>query len=112
MSWDTNREVSSSPTEQKIFDLVCASPHGITRDEIVDALYGSDPEGGPLSAHNAVSVHLVRLNKKLLLRGMQIKGWGHSGTGFHLWIRRPSSAPPAKSSARPVTGAGGRITTC
>ena len=46
----------------RIFYALCEHPYGLTREELVDIIYGDDPDGGPLAAGNCISVNVWRFN--------------------------------------------------
>ena len=43
------------------------------REELIDALWGDDENGGPLCANNTLNVHVYKLNKKLRPFGWRIR---------------------------------------
>lgn len=56
--------------------------------ELLDRLYGDDPEGGPVTAVNCVCVHVSRMKKKLEPHGITVEGWrdGHYRRGRRLVV--------------------------
>ena len=71
-------EVYLSPTQRRILDLV--KRHGEIRPEVLwDAIWGSDPNGGPES-RSTLMVHIVNLNKRIKPQGIAVRqrprGWG------------------------------------
>lgn len=74
--------------EVVLFNAVAERPYGVTSAELVDILYGHRRDGGPEWAANSISVILHRLNKKIAVLGLRIRGWGGPGSKFHLYIRR------------------------
>lgn len=58
--------------KQKIWDAVYSWP-GIGSKEIIDWIYGHDPNGGPDSDH-IIHVHVSQMNKKLRKHGVEISG--------------------------------------
>lgn len=68
-------DVKLSPLEKSLMNvLVDVYPRGISRNALVDALYANDPNGGPLTALNLVSVYICRLRPKIQLHGWTIAG--------------------------------------
>jgi hypothetical protein len=57
----------------RIWDVVQRRP-GISAEELVDAVYGADPNGGPDSGRKAIHVHVNHMNRRLMREGMSIKG--------------------------------------
>lgn len=55
-----------SPTERAIFEVIhAAGQAGISREAIMDRVYGTRLNGGPSSWRSIVSVHLGNMNKRL-----------------------------------------------
>lgn len=77
---DVVRFVRLTPLEREIVDaLVDAYPGSLTRRKIAARAYALDPNGGPLSAENCVSVHLSRLRDRLRSVGWQTIGATQDG---------------------------------
>lgn len=68
--------------KKRIYDCIAKNPQGIGRDEIMDKVYGDDPDGGPEFV-NVISVHVLRINKLLKAEGVKI----HSTRGPHATYR-------------------------
>lgn len=60
--------------------LVRAYPRAISRQIIVDYIYGDDPNGGPDNPDNIVSVLMVKLRRKLPQYGWTIPN-NRNGSG-------------------------------
>lgn len=61
--------VKLTPTQGRIFDLVCeAGENGINRHDIAD-ITGTSPD--------AVKVHINHINERLRDRGYHIRGYGN-----------------------------------
>ncbi len=72
------------PIRQAIVNLVAARPHGISRRELLDLVYASDPNGGP-NDENTISVTIRNANKELAGRGFRIApAWRGRGGRYHL----------------------------
>lgn len=70
----------------RLFEIVRrAGPNGITTDDIVSVLYADHPDGGPMTAHKCVHVHVYNINKLLRTRGYEIKAknWGRLSAGSY-----------------------------
>lgn len=52
--------------------LVRIHPRPASFEYLVDALWGSDPNGGPAGARNTIDVHRVNINRKLRAVGWEI----------------------------------------
>lgn len=69
------RKIFRGPVRQAIYDYVAKHPHGVTRDQIFNAVYGDDPNGGPIDMQViAVTVH--HINKALAGTGTYIRNTG------------------------------------
>jgi hypothetical protein len=71
------------PVRQAIVDLIAGRPDGITRREIIDLVYASDPNGGP-SNENTVSVLVRYANLDLQTQGWRITSDGGPGSRYRL----------------------------
>jgi len=80
---DLSRE-GLSPRERTVLErLVEAGGAPVTRAKLVDAVYGDDPDGGPLFANANIAVYIYRLNQKLPPRGFSVELHGY-GMGWKL----------------------------
>jgi hypothetical protein len=75
----------------RIFDLLCAHPYGLTCKQLIDRVYVDDSEGGPewgvTGMHVTISLMRKRLRKLYpLLHIENGKGYGRR---YHLVIRKP-----------------------
>lgn len=66
-----------TPTERRLADLLRRSIGSwVPVERIVFALWGDDPNGGPVNAAQNVTVHVARLRRKLRGTGLAIEaGW-------------------------------------
>jgi hypothetical protein len=64
-------------------DIVANRPDGVTRGELMDCLYASDPNGGP-DYPNTISVLIHFANIRLKHLGYRIKGSGGPGSRYFL----------------------------
>ncbi len=62
----------ASPLEKRIYKLVKSRPDGVSAQELVDASYQHDPNGGPLTAKIAIRVRVLKMNKELAKHGVRI----------------------------------------
>lgn len=86
--------MSRNWVQRKIADILRDGPK--TRDELVDAIYREDSEGGPLTANQCVNVALHRLRKsgykieyrcQYVLTGEPVgEETVYNTTGFHAHI--------------------------
>lgn len=56
--------------------LLLAYPKPITLEKMIDLAYGADPEGGPLSADNCITVRMVAVRKLLRMAGIDVANAG------------------------------------
>lgn len=71
-----------SPKETTLLTTISRRPGRVTlRREILHALYGDDPDGGPDSASNCVTRFAMNINKRLAGEGYRIRTvWGQGYT--------------------------------
>jgi len=68
-----------APRQQKVYDLIRrAGKTGLTPNQLVDRVYGNDPDGGPDDPYRCVMVAISQVNSKIRPLGMEIRrrGWG------------------------------------
>ena len=69
---------------QRIVDVIAARPDGITRSELIDVIYATDPNGGP-DCPNTISVLIHHANHELRAQGFQIApAWRGRGARYQL----------------------------
>ena len=83
-------------TRQEIRILECLlerAPHVVSMDQIIEAVYFDDPQGGPLTARNVMGVCISRLRKKLAPTSYRIETDGHVGFSLNInpWKYPPSA---------------------
>ena len=84
---------------QRIFNLLCLHPYGLSTSQLIDMLWGDDIDGGPEWANNCISVSLHNFNKAAAERkmGLRIKqysrnldraviGGGRGGSCYRIFI--------------------------
>ena len=71
------------PVRQRIVDLIASLPDGITRHELLELVYASDPNGGP-STDNVISVLVKKANGDLAPSGYCITSTGGPGSRYRL----------------------------
>jgi DNA-binding response OmpR family regulator len=64
-------KVTLPRVKQRIYDYIARHPEGVSREQIIDAVYGHDPRGGPTTL-NVVSVHVKKMRPMLKLHGVTI----------------------------------------
>ena len=62
--------------------LIDAFPRGCTKEFLIDVLYGSEPDGGPLTANNIISIYFSHLRPVLADYGWTVSH-GRNGPGAH-----------------------------
>ena len=79
-----------SPTESVIMACLLSAKTSVTIKELIDVVYGDDPEGGPLAASNCIRVMMCNLRRKLQRKGVYITGkcW----QGYRL-VEKAKAAP-------------------
>ena len=70
----------AAPVKQRIYDYIAAHSEGISRDRIFNAVYGSDPNGGP-DTLGVISVHVRNINKYLEENGAPLRIRSTRGLG-------------------------------
>lgn len=63
----------------QVFDMLWHRRNGITKEQIFDVLYSLDPQGGPLTGINILSVRLTHLRRRLAPLGLGISYGGWKG---------------------------------
>jgi hypothetical protein len=70
---------------QRLVNILAHRPDGLTINNLVDLVYGDDPNGGPLTAPRSLNVLAHRANKQLRAQGYQIKSaWLGRGAIYQL----------------------------
>jgi hypothetical protein len=64
------------PVRNRVYDFIRKNPRGVTRQQVADAVYRDDPNGGPDSATSVISATVWHINKKLRKHGVRIYGGG------------------------------------
>ncbi len=67
---DGVNDVVLTPTQYKIISGVRQRSRSL--DELVEYVYSGRPDGGPLTAKNAVAVQMVKLNSRLAPLGVRV----------------------------------------
>ena len=70
------------PVKKRIYDFIAKHPEGVSRDQILDAVYADDPDGGPTP--QAVSVHIFLMRRVLNPLGLTITSPRGRGASFRL----------------------------
>jgi len=72
------------PVRQRVVNVIAGRPDGITRDEIMAAVYADDIDGGP-DCPNVIPVLVRHANKELVPQGYQITvTWRGRGARYRL----------------------------
>lgn len=71
-----------------VFEALCERPYGLTKRELMTAVYGGRKE--PEWADSSVSVCISRFNRLSNLNrwGLQIRGHGGPGSKYLIWVHR------------------------
>lgn len=80
-------------SRQKIYEFVKANPHGVTRQQIEDAVYGDYEDGGPLTAQSSIYVMIVKVNRVLRHHGFIIRAERGRGALYTLQELKPTHRP-------------------
>lgn len=92
-------EIGIQPSEAGILLAAMLARAPVRCADFVEALWGEDPEGGPLSAEKAVHVYVCRLNSALRAFGWHIRG-RRSGGGYSLVrLGRAQGRRPGRQAA-------------
>jgi hypothetical protein len=74
----------SGNVRRRYFDALAKAPDGLTREQILNAVYADDPNGGP-DAYETVRQHIFEINKTLAKHGLKIKSpLGGPGARYYL----------------------------
>ena len=96
-------EINLCPNEAGVLLAAMFAPGIVRVGEIIDALWGDDPEGGPDSAEKAVHVYVCRLNQVLRGFGWEIRG-RQTGGGYRLERFSGKAVPRVPGRGGPVAG--------
>ena len=71
--------------QQEIYDFIAVHPEGVTREQVIAAVYGDRADGGP-GSRSIISAHLHRMRPVLRAVGLEIiSPWGLGrGAGYRL----------------------------
>jgi hypothetical protein len=73
----------NAPVSQRLYDFVAKRPQGATREQIADAIYADDPDGGP-DTINAIKALIWRMNVRLKSKHLAIRGTLGRGADYRL----------------------------
>jgi DNA-binding response OmpR family regulator len=76
------------PVKARIYEFIATHPQGVTRRQIMVAVWADDPDGGPLFA-NVVSVHVRDMRPILEREGLTISCAKGAGATYRLERRAP-----------------------
>ncbi|MGI9489293.1 MAG: helix-turn-helix domain-containing protein [Geminicoccaceae bacterium] len=62
------------PSEAVLMSRLMGAKGFVTMNDLIDALYGMEPDGGPLTADECVRVNMSRIRRKLGGTGVRIVG--------------------------------------
>ena len=71
------------PVKRRIYDFVKNHPGGSNRNQIIDAVYADDPDGGPEHAAT-ISMHVYQMRRVLNPLGLTITSPRGRGASFRL----------------------------
>jgi len=72
-----------APVSQRLYDFVASRPQGTTREQIADAIYAEDPNGGPDSP-SAIKALIWKMNNRLKPEHLAIRGTMGCGSSYRL----------------------------
>lgn len=82
LSPESLKSISFGKTASRtILTLINSYPKPLTMEEIVNAVYWSDPNGGPLNAETVIRLTLPKIRKKLKPMGWTIQNIAATKTG-------------------------------
>jgi DNA-binding response OmpR family regulator len=81
-----------TPNRFRVFFLLAASHGLVSREQIIEQLYGDEADGGPECIYNVVSVYLTNLRQQIAPLRLAIEN--ESGRGWRL-CDMPRRAAPA-----------------
>lgn len=86
--------------QERIFNVLCERPYGMTRRELTRLVYQMDEDGGPDHAGMSISLAILRLNKRLMEQGywLRVRGRGPWGWRTQLYLERPKREPMRKAA--------------
>jgi DNA-binding response OmpR family regulator len=67
--------------QQKIYDYIACHPEGVTREQVIEAVYGDREDGGPES-YSIISAHLNKMRPALHAAGLDITSAWELGRGI------------------------------
>lgn len=65
----------NAEVKRRIYDAISKHPEGLNRRQVIEMVYGDDPNGGP-EEMNVISVHVQKMNERLLDKGVKIASSG------------------------------------
>ena len=69
--------------KQRIYEYIAAHPEGVSRRQVVEAVYADDPDGGP-EYMNVIAVHVKQMNPKLATLGVRLVASGGPHSVYRL----------------------------
>lgn len=83
---------------QLIFDYVGRHPEGVTVGQVMDYVYGDDPNGGPEST-NIITVQAMHINRYLEKHNQpyRIRGRGGPGSVYRLYAMHYGKEIPLRA---------------
>lgn len=73
MPVDGLKAIPFTPLERRLIDAVVEIyPRSARREYLIDAVWGTDPNGGPVDPNNNIDVHRVRINRVMRPIGWEV----------------------------------------
>ncbi len=72
--------INPAPVMAKVLNVLCEHPYGLTMRELIEHVYGDDPDGGPDNAANSLNVGICKFNAKAQLKKLGIRIWTRKGS--------------------------------
>ncbi len=80
----SDKGVKITQTESRILDILLGRQRIVSKDEVIDRLWGDREDGGPLCALRNLDVHVFRLKKHLRSAPIPWKLITHFSMGLQL----------------------------
>ena len=111
LNTDLNARLFRRQNAERLFNALTSPPWAFTRAELIDALWGDDPDGGPKNDRHSFEQALCKLRQAIKRSGLSLSvekdnGYWRLVIGLHLeqddslqLVRTPVTAPPLDSDS-------------
>jgi hypothetical protein len=94
--------VSMNNSQRRVFTLLAAKPdHIISRDDIIDVLYGDDIDGGPDNIGNALQLFLCDLSFHAIALGLKLNRHNNRGASLSARTKEAVAFPNHGTGSSP-----------